>query len=1205
MLAIRLRTAIAGPLAAVVLALPAAALGAFPQDPPNDPQYDRAEENPIEFCLDDEQWELFDFMPICAPAARDPEGASGMSVNRAWRDFTAGNKETVIAYVEAGVNWRDEDAKELVDKVYLNAGELPEPTTADGDPALSASDYGDTPDTNDNELVDPEDIIVRFSDRKDDDGNGYTDDISGWDFYNDQNDPATVDSAYAHANNQMQQASAATDNAFRQASVCPKCRLLPIKAGAEALDRTDELAQAWLFAVDSGASVIVSVTADLGYSSFMRQTTEYVAHKGVVAVEASNDFNSTDHQGGMWWPHVLPGNGVVADTTGGGPLARGATTYRERSNFTSWGAHNVFSAPSNGGTTSQATPTVGGAVALVMAYGREAAQQGKISRPLSGFEAVQVMRATASDINDPSLAWPNGPGFDLQFGYGRPNLHSAMTAVSKGDVPPVATFESPGWFELHDPTRESVVPVDGHLSARTQRYGWRLEVGVGAEPTDAEFTTVASGSESRPREGRLGRIDLSKIPKSFWAREFALSERKELETTERYTVTLRLRVTDAAGRMGEDRRAIYVHHDERAVKGFPKRIGPGGESQAALADLTGSGRLDVVFGDTDGRVHAIDPRSGRERPGFPVRTNPTRVEKAHAGVRPGHEPVLGNVAVGDLDGRGRLSIVATSSTGTVYVWSAEGRRRAGWPRPLDRGVSAPAIPRPDRPYTRLPARGALAAPVLADLNADRRLEIVQAAWDGHLHAFRGNGRELPGWPVKVSSPEISPPPGYFRVNDQKLQGTPAIADLDGDGRPEVVQRSQYTDINDPGLATLPRGYLHAYGADGKMVDGWPVAMQGLAEDYGTAQEFITEGSNSPAAADVDGDGDDEVASNPVLSPSYLFDGDGSQIASYGSLSEAITSGTFGRSNPEAVLDGAPLPTDVPVGFTTSGAFGRFAGGLSFLQPGSGAGSIGSSLFLPGSGLPINNFERAFDARTGDERPGFPAELQGLDFLGAPLVVDVTGDGEAEVVDGGDSNALHGFAAGGEQAAGFPHFTSGWIIFAPAAGDLDSDGRTELVALTREGYLMAWRTEGRTAANGEWWRWHHDERSTGRYGTDARPPGVVRGLRRAPGGRAVSFLAPGDDWYSGRAKRYLISGVDDGGAARAAGPPSPQTAGARETIAVPRGTAVVTVQAEDDAGNLGRPVSVRLRAAGRPRTSPREGPRSKPRSRARRGPRFTG
>src|SRR5204862_1376315 len=284
--------------------------------------------------------------------------------------FTTGNGHTVIAYIEGGINWHH-DPKELADKVFLNKGELPPPTTpAKGKKlcpdALCAADYSDTKDANKNGVVDPEDIIVRFSNLRDDDGNGYVDDISGWDFYNDQNDPATVDSTYDHANNQQEQAAAQTNNDFKGAGVCPGCMLLPIKAGAEALDRTDDLAQAWLYAADMHVDVLVSVTADLGYSSFMRQAVNYDWRHNVVMVEASNDFDSTDHQGGMFWPHVLPGNGLVSDQTGVPNGESATTTFRERSNYTSWGTHNMFSVATSGGTTSESTPIVGGVAALVM-----------------------------------------------------------------------------------------------------------------------------------------------------------------------------------------------------------------------------------------------------------------------------------------------------------------------------------------------------------------------------------------------------------------------------------------------------------------------------------------------------------------------------------------------------------------------------------------------------------------------------------------------------------------------------------------------------------------------------------------------------------------------------------------------------------------------------------------------------------------------
>jgi hypothetical protein len=78
--------------AIALVALAAAAWGAFPQDPPNDYDPD---------CGD---YPFYSFIPGCTPNASDPENASGMSIDKAWKQFTAGNSRTLIAYMEAGIS---------------------------------------------------------------------------------------------------------------------------------------------------------------------------------------------------------------------------------------------------------------------------------------------------------------------------------------------------------------------------------------------------------------------------------------------------------------------------------------------------------------------------------------------------------------------------------------------------------------------------------------------------------------------------------------------------------------------------------------------------------------------------------------------------------------------------------------------------------------------------------------------------------------------------------------------------------------------------------------------------------------------------------------------------------------------------------------------------------------------------------------------
>jgi len=254
------------------------------------------------------------------PLAQDKEGASGMSLEAAWKDIvnwpplassggtfsSLGRPDTVVAYIEGGVNYWRNGADQLIKKIYINADEaMAKPVCAgryapNGDPWFNVLDFPGTPDHNGNGYLDPEDLIVECSDGVDDDGNGYVDDVSGWDFYNRQNNPHSQDVTYGHHNGQMLNGEAAINDGGTLGA-CPLCMVMPIRAGAEALDRSDDLAQAFLFAADSGAASVASLTADLGYSTFMRQAVEYAAHHGVLLVEASNDFDSIDHQGGMFW----------------------------------------------------------------------------------------------------------------------------------------------------------------------------------------------------------------------------------------------------------------------------------------------------------------------------------------------------------------------------------------------------------------------------------------------------------------------------------------------------------------------------------------------------------------------------------------------------------------------------------------------------------------------------------------------------------------------------------------------------------------------------------------------------------------------------------------------------------------------------------------------------------------------------------------
>jgi Ca2+-binding RTX toxin-like protein len=176
--------------------------------------------------------------------------------------------------------------------------------------------------------------------------------------------------------------------------------------------------------------------------------------------------------------------------------------------------------------------------------------------------------------------------------------------------------------------------------------------------------------------------------------------------------------------------------------------------------------------------------------------------------------------------------------------------------------------------------------------------------------------------------------------------------------------------------------------------------------------------------------------------------------------------------------------------------------------------------------------------------------------------------------------MHAFTTGGDQAAGFPKFHSGWVVFGPAVGDLDTDGKSEVVAATREGYLYVWNTDGNHSGNQEWWNYRHDERNTANYGLDTRPPGILRDAQVSGDGSQITFKAPGDDWYGGTADHYEavtsgspITPQNFDSKDQLDSEPTPGAAGDSQTYDVPvNAKRFVAIRAVDESGNLG-PIKV--------------------------------
>jgi hypothetical protein len=157
-----------------------------------------------------------------------------------------------------------------------------------------------------------------------------------------------------------------------------------------------------------------------------------------------------------------------------------------------------------------------------------------------------------------------GRKFDEICGYGRVNALQAVLAVEKGRIPPMADLGTPDWFDIVSPRQTPWVPVTGSMRVpRGAHANFVLEYALGVEPVDEAFLPVASGEVSEAREGTLGALDFGKLPLPSGPPPVTREDR------DRYTVTVRLRVTDDRGLTAEARRSFFVFDDPLWKPSFP------------------------------------------------------------------------------------------------------------------------------------------------------------------------------------------------------------------------------------------------------------------------------------------------------------------------------------------------------------------------------------------------------------------------------------------------------------------------------------------------------------------------------------------------------------------------------------------------------------------------------------------------------------
>lgn len=1210
-----------------------------------------------------------DYDPTVTNNPQELFGVKGSSTNRAW-EITTGRPDTVIAVTDSGIRW-DEDRANLVNKFWLNRGELPVPGgTAKGgslqsydvnhDGVFNVKDYAgdvrvhDFPDDK-NDFVDPSDLIRTFSDRKDDDNNGYVDDISGWDFFENDNDP-NDDVDYGHGTGESEDSAGETETNLDPQ--CPNCMLMEMRVGDSFVADVNHFAEAAVYATDNGASVIQSALGTLNNTRFAQDAADYAYERGVLLMASEADESAGHHNFPSALNHTLLANSVTRFVEEQGVALQQPKTYLAFNGCTNFGGYSWITVASTS-CSSDAIGQSSGIAGLIYSAARNAVEDGVIEpdqsgKPLSAEEAKQIFRLAADDVDFSTPKSPFPPnnfattlpdsqrfvtteGWDQITGWGRINANKAVRMIAAGHIPPEADVTSPRWWQPLG--AEGSVDVIGRVAApRTGSYTYEVRYAPGVQPprypSSDTWTTVATGSGTAPKTGVLATLDLAEVraaidaaPPTYTPADDPTSR----DLPEKDAFRVQVVVNDGDPDTGDaiEQRQYFSVPDQGLLPGFPRFLAADGATSPAFADVDGDNVDELVIGDGNGYVHAMKA-DGSEAVGWPAHTSAINLPKKNPIFEHRYAALLlGAPAVADIDADGWPEISVADAGGDLHVFDHTGKERKGFPvrahAPFSEepGCQLGGAPACDD-YTAADARDEIntvyrafsAMPSIGDLDpVTPGIEIVAGSNDGHVYAWHADGSPVAGWPVLLRDPAkvkaVDPVSHKVTFNDganvrfgRKIITTPTLADLDGDGRLEVVanvneeyeETPNASDFPDPSLEAL--GQLQAPGntrvyalyADGTAhpatpeqaasphpddqayVAGWPVPIALLTLEL---LPYVGEGSNaSPVVADLDGDGKAEVGTASVAGPAYLLTSDGRS---------ALGDGPDGRPRVLATTPAFDAPNIASLG---GGVFGHVGpGGLTFAMGSTGLRRL-LDVVLPEQQLLAEDDVSVWDTQTGQYRPGFPALMNDLMFFNTPAIADVDGDGSAEVLQGSAMYDLRAYGAGGAAGVpdGWPKFTGGWTVTAPAVGDLDGDGKLDVASVTREGNLFVWGTDGDACQPTEWPKYQHDLRNSGDYRTDARPPGAITDAQLD--GSTLSFADAGGDGRCGKADSFFVT-VNGEVVEVDVRPGAP---GTRTSITLPPlgPGAVVSVQAVDAAGNAAIPVHVLAATTSAPaeQTAPR-------------------
>lgn len=347
-------------------------------------------------------------------------------------------------------------------------------------------------------------------------------------------------------------------------------------------------------------------------------------------------------------------------------------------------------------------------------------------------------------------------------------------------------------------------------------------------------------------------------------------------------------------------------------------------------------------------------------------------------------------------GQGWSFIGPTWDSSALYVFDQNGAVRPGFP-----------LLTPDPLWS---------SAAVGDIDGDGDMEIVIGSNGVRVYAVHHDGTEV------INGDSNPTTTGVFK---QLSAGpnfcTPALADIDNDGLPEIIFNSG-------------NGRIYAWNHDGSDVPGFPVVTNAYF-------------SGSPAVGYLDGAGDTEmdivcVGANDSI---YVILPNGARRTGWPKWNRA--SGTSKSPSPAIADMNNDGYNDIVFQSTNGYLFVYNRNGTT---------------------IPVLSAIKYTPLTSG------VAEC-------SPIVADLNGDGRNDVLLGDEAGVLTAISGmDGTVLPGFPIQMGGEVRGTPAVGDIDRDGMTEIVLANWDKNVYVWDYDFPFQPNGPapWPQFHHDARRTG-------------------------------------------------------------------------------------------------------------------------------